>query len=138
MSINYNVVARVNPQKREEAAKYYATLNSRGKRNLRYIAQRISDKSTLNIIDVKAVLEGFLQVIPEELNDGYIVELEDFGNFGVTCSSKPSDTEEDVTASNIEKVNLQFRPGKLIKNVLDNAEFKREIISKQATSEPNN
>jgi predicted histone-like DNA-binding protein len=133
MSINYNVVARVNPLKREETPKFYVTFNSKGKRNLRYIAQRISDKSTLNIIDVKAVLEGLLQVIPEEINDGYIVELEEFGNFGVTCSSIPSETEEEVTASNIEKVNLQFRPGKLIKNVLDNAEFKREVISKPVT-----
>jgi predicted histone-like DNA-binding protein len=136
MSINYNVVARVNPLKREETPKFYATFNSKGKRNLRYIAQRISDKSTLNIIDVKAVLEGLLQVIPEEINDGYIVELEEFGNFGVTCSSSPSATEEEVTASNIEKVNLQFRPGKLIKNVLENAEFKREVISKQVTPVP--
>jgi predicted histone-like DNA-binding protein len=136
MSINFNVVARVNPLKREETPKFYVTFNSKGKRNLRYIAQRISDKSTLNIIDVKAVLEGLLQVIPEEINDGYIVELEEFGNFGVTCSSTPSDTEEEVTASNIEKVNLQFRPGKLIKNVLDNAEFKREVISKPANPVP--
>lgn len=136
MAINFNVVARVNPLKREETPKFYATLNSKGKRNLRYIAQRISDKSTLNIIDVKAVLEGLLQVIPEEISDGYIVELEEFGNFGVTCTSSPSATEDEVTASNIEKVNLQFRPGKLIKNVLDTAEFKREVISKPAPQVP--
>ncbi|MBN2777153.1 MAG: DNA-binding protein, partial [Bacteroidales bacterium] len=67
MSVNFNVVARVNPQKREDPPKYYASLKSIGKRNLRYIAKRISDKSTLNEIDVKAVLEGFIQVIPEIL-----------------------------------------------------------------------
>jgi predicted histone-like DNA-binding protein len=133
MSVNFNVVARVNPQKREDPVKYYATLNSRGKRNLRYIAQRISDKSSLNIIDVKAVLEGLLQVIPEEIKDGYIVELEEFGNFWVTCSSSPSDTEEGVTASNIEKVNLQFRPGKLIKNTLDTMDFKKDVTVKATT-----
>ena len=133
MAINFNVVARVNPLKREDPVKYYATLNSRGKRNLRYIAQRISDKSSLNIIDVKAVLEGLLQVIPEEIKDGYIVELEEFGNFWVTCSSSPSETEDEVTASNIDKVNLQFRPGKLIKNILDTIDFKKDVTAKTVT-----
>jgi predicted histone-like DNA-binding protein len=135
MSINFNVVARANPLKRKDPPRFYATLNSKGKRNLRYIAQRISDKSTLSIIDVKAVLEGLIQVIPEEINDGYIVELEDFGNYWVTCSSSPSETENDVTASNIERIKLQFRPGKLIKNVLDTANFKKEVVSKSTTSE---
>jgi len=130
MAINFNVVARQNPLKREDAAKYYATINSKGKRNLRYIAQRISDKSTLSIIDVKAVLEGFLQVIPEEITDGYIVELEEFGNFFATCTSKSSDNEEEVNSSNIEKVNLQFRPGRLVKEVLDRAQFKKEVAAK--------
>ena len=132
MSINFNVVARVNPQKREDPAKYYATLVSNGKRNLRYIAQRIADKSSLNIIDVKAVLEGLLQVIPEEIKDGYIVELDEFGNFWVTCSSSPSDAAEDVTASNIEKVNIQFRPGKLVRSTLGATEFKKGATSVEA------
>jgi predicted histone-like DNA-binding protein len=126
MSIHFNVVARKNPLKRDEAPKFYATLNSTGKRNLRFIAKRISDKSTLNEIDVKAVLEGFIQVIPEILADGYTVDLEEFGNFHITCTSTASDTAETVTASNIEKVNAQFRPGKLFQNVLDNIEFKKE------------
>ena len=133
MSVNFNVVARVNPQKREDPAKYYATLNSRGKRNLRYVAQRIADKSSLNIIDVKAVLEGLLQVIPEEIKDGYIVELDEFGNFWVTCSSSSSETADGVTASNIEKVNLQFRPGKLVKSTLDTMEFKKDVSAKTET-----
>lgn len=63
MAVNYNVVARKNPQKREEAPKFYVSLNSRGRRNLRYLAHRIADKSSLNEIDVKAVIEGFIQVI---------------------------------------------------------------------------
>jgi predicted histone-like DNA-binding protein len=129
MSANFNVVARKNPLKRDEPPKYYATLNARGKRNLRFIAQRISDKSTLNEIDVKAVLEGFIQVIPEILADGYTVDLEEFGNFHITCSGSPSDTAEEVTFSNIEKVNVQFRPGKLFQNVLNNIEFKKDTLN---------
>ena len=109
MSINFNVVARVNPQKREDPAKYYATLVSNGKRNLRYIAQRIADKSSLNIIDVKAVLEGLLQVIPEEIKDGYIVELDEFGNLWVICSSSPSDVAEDVTILQLFRSLTQFQ-----------------------------
>lgn len=127
MSVNFNVIARRNPQKPEEDPKFYASLNSKGKRNLRFLAKRIADKSTLNEIDVKAVLEGYIQVIPEILSDGYTVDLEEFGNFHLTCSSLPSTTADEVNATNIKKANLQFRPGKLVKNTLDNISFKKDI-----------
>ncbi|MFA9392671.1 MAG: HU family DNA-binding protein [Prolixibacteraceae bacterium] len=128
MSVHFNVVARKNPQKLEDAPKYYATLNSRGKRNLRYLAHRIADKSTLNEIDVKAVLEGLIQVIPEILDDGYTVDLEEFGNFHLTCSSNPSITAEEVTAANIKKASIRFLPGKLIKDVIENIKFTRGSV----------
>lgn len=128
MAVNFNVVARKNPLKLEEGPKFYATLNSRGKRNLRYLAHRISDKSTLNEIDVKAVLEGFIQVIPEILADGYTVDLEEFGNFHLTCSSEPSATAEEVTQSNIKKASIQFRPGKMVKDVISTIGFTREVV----------
>ena len=132
MSVKFNVVARVNPQKREDPPKYFASLKSTGKRNLRYIAGRIADKSTLNIMDVKAVLEGFIQVIPEILADGYTVDLDEFGNFYITCSSLPSDAAEEVTHAKINKANLQFRPGKLIKNALAGIEYKKEAAVAEA------
>lgn len=133
MSVLYHVVARKNPQNREAAEKYYATLGATGQRDLRYIATVIADKSSLNIMDVKAVLEGFIQVIPEILNDGYTVDLDEFGNFHLTCTSEGSDTIEDVTAANIKKVNLQFRPGKLIRQTLNNTEFKKKTPEQPAS-----
>lgn len=128
MSVNFNVVARVNPLKREDPPKYYATVNSVGKRNLRYLAKQIAGKSTLNEMDIKAVLEGFIQVIPEILADGYTVDLEEFGSFYLTCSSVASESAEEVTFSKINKTNLQFRAGKLFKNVLSNIEYKKDAV----------
>lgn len=128
MSVNFNVVARVNPLKREDPPKYYATVKSIGKRNLRYLAKQIAGKSTLNEMDIKAVLEGFIQVIPEILADGYTVDLEEFGNFYITCSSEASETPEEVNFSKISKTNLQFRAGKLFKSVLSNIEYKKDAV----------
>ena len=128
MAVNYNVVARKNPLKQEEAPKFFASLNSKGRRNLRYLAHRIADKSSLNEIDVKAVLEGLIQVIPEILVDGYTVDLEEFGNFHLTCSSEPSETADEVTQTRIKKVSIQFRPGKMVKDSINTIKFTREIV----------
>ena len=125
MSINYKVIARKNPGNTAADPKYYASLNATGRRNIRYIAKQIADRSSLNEMDVLSVIEGFLQIIPSTLTDGYIVDLGDFGNMLVVAKSNAADTEEAFNASLIEGLKVSFRPGKLFKNELAAAEFKK-------------
>jgi predicted histone-like DNA-binding protein len=129
MSINYNVIARANPLKREEKPKYYATTNAKGRRNMRFLGTSIAQRSSLNAIETYAVIEGLIQLIPEILIDGYSVDLGDFGTFSVTCKSQACDTPEEVNHTKIEKLNVQFRPGKLMKKAIDNADFTRAVTS---------
>jgi predicted histone-like DNA-binding protein len=129
MSINYNVIARANPLKREEKPKYYATTNAKGRRNLRFMAKNIAQRSSLNEIEIFGVLEGLVQLIPEILIDGYSVDLGDFGIFSVTCKSQACETPEEVNHTKIEKLNVQFRPGKLMKKAIDDADFTRAVTS---------
>ena len=72
-----------------------------------------------------AVLEALLQVIPEELADSNIVRLGDFGSFYTTIKSGGADTEKDFNDSMIEKTTIKFRPGKLVKDVLNNVTYKK-------------
>jgi hypothetical protein len=76
-------------------------------------------------MDILSVLEGFLQIIPATLIDGYTVDLGDFGYMWLTAKSDPTDTEEDFNATQIEGVKVIFRPGKLFRNELQDAEFKK-------------
>jgi hypothetical protein len=43
----------------------------------------------------------------------------------VIAKSDPTDTEEDFNGTHIEGVKVIFRPGKLFRNELQDAEFKK-------------
>lgn len=123
MSINYKVIARQNPADREAPPKYYASVNSKGQRNHRFIAHQISERSSLNEMDILSVIEGFLQIVPETLNDGYTVDLGDLGSMGLIAKSTPTESEDAFNGSHIEGAKVVFRPGKLLKDAMKTAEF---------------
>lgn len=123
MSINYKVIPRKNPGDRTLPPKYYASVNSKGQRNVRFIANQIADRSSLNEMDVLSVIEGFLQIIPVTLTDGYKVDLGEFGIMGLIAKSKAAETSEEFNVSHIEGLKVSFLPGKLFKKELNAAEF---------------
>ena len=123
MSINYKIIARKNPGDKNAAPKYYGSINTKGRRSVRYIAKQIASRSSLKEMDVLSVIEGFLQIVPETLTDGYKVDLGEFGIMGLVAKCKAADTEEGFNATYIEGLKVAFRPGKLFKKELDGAEF---------------
>jgi len=125
MSVKYKVVARVNPSDRTQPAKYYAQAISTGKTTLSPLSKRISQISTVSTIDTMATLEGFLQVVPEEIAEGRIVKLGDFGRFSLTLSSEGTDGEDQFTSAKIKKYTVRFRPGKLFKEAIDAAGYEK-------------
>ncbi len=125
MSVPFKVVAKTNPQKPQEPKKFYAMALSSGEITVRELATQISKRSTLSVVDVVAVLESLIEVIPERIAEGNIVRLGDFGSFSMAISSSPSEHEEDVTASNILSNSLNFRPGKELLKSLSNIKFKK-------------
>ncbi len=135
MSINFKVIPRKNPSNREAAPKYYASINSKGKRNNRYIAKQIAERSSLNQMDVLSVIEGFLQIIPETLADGYKVDLGEFGTMGLTAKSNACETEEAFNSTMIEGTKVNFRPGKLFKKELNAADFEKIHSTEKVTTE---
>ena len=123
MTITYKVIPRKNPQDQDADPKYYASVNSKGRRSRRFIAKQIAERSSLNEMDVISVIEGFLQIVPETLIDGYTVDLGDFGTMGLIAKSKPTDSESKFNASLIEGLKVVFRPGKLFRKELEGADY---------------
>lgn len=125
MSISYNVIPRKNPGDPSQPPKYYAQAISSGKVDMRELAEQISMISTVSSIDSMASLEALIQTIPAEIAKGNMVKLGDFGTFYLTLSSEGAETEDGFTAGNIKKYSIRFRPGKLFKNIVDDAGFKK-------------
>lgn len=125
MSVKYNVIERGNPSDRSAPKKYYPSALSSGKINLRAVAKRAAEMSTVSMPDTVAVIESLLAIIPDEMGKGNIVKLGEFGSFWVKVKTEASDTPEDVNSNDITGVVPRFNPGKEFKAQLKLFTFKK-------------
>jgi predicted histone-like DNA-binding protein len=125
MTVKYNVVERGNPQNLEAPKKFYPSIQSSGRMSLRQLSKRISQMCTVSSPDTMAVLESMLTVIPEELAEGNIVELGDFGSFWLRSSSDGAEELDKVSASQVTNVLPRFNPGKEFKKALAAVDFEK-------------
>ena len=125
MSVKFSVTPRKDPRDQASEPKYYATVKSNGRMDTTGVARSINSMSTVSSVDTAAVLEAFLTVVPDQLADGRIVELGDFGSFRLSVSSEGASTPEEFTSRHITDVRVIFTPGKRFKGVLNNAEFQK-------------
>jgi predicted histone-like DNA-binding protein len=88
MPIKFSVTPKKDPRDQSAAPKYYAVVKSDGRSDTNAVAKSINRMSTVSSVDTAAVLEAFLTVVPEELANGRIVELGDFGTFRASVSSE--------------------------------------------------
>jgi predicted histone-like DNA-binding protein len=125
MSVKFNVVERPNPQDREAPKKFYPSIQSSGRRSLRQLSNRITQMCTVSTPDTLAVLESLLTVIPQELAEGNIVELGDFGSFWLRNNAEGAEEMEKVSASQVTNLLPRFIPGKEFKKALKGVDFEK-------------
>ena len=125
MAVHYSIIQRIKPGDPAAPRKFYALAKSTGEVTLRELAENISDISTVSSIDTLAVLESLIAVMPRQLLNGKIVRLGDFGTFRLNLSSEGAETEEAFSKSNIKKVKLNFRPGKIISTELKTVDYQK-------------
>src|ERR1700752_400125 len=125
MPVKFNVTARKDPRDQASQPKYYATVKSTGRIDNHGIAKSINNMSTVNSVDVAAVLEAFMNVVPDQLAEGKIVELGDFGSFRVSVSSEGAEEAADVNVRSITDVRVLFTPGKRFKKLLNTTELEK-------------
>ncbi|MCA9874302.1 MAG: HU family DNA-binding protein [Anaerolineales bacterium] len=125
MKAKYNVISKGNPRDREAAPKYYPSFITNGRINERELARLIAESCTLTTVDVMAVVEGLLQILPRLIAEGYIVELGEFGSFRMRIRSKGAESPDMVTAGYILDILPRFTAGKEFKKVLKGATFEK-------------
>lgn len=123
MAFKFKPVARKNPSDLTAAPKYYPSPVYSGNVTLRQLARKIAEISTASSIDTLAVLEAFLLLIPEELIEGRIVKLGDFGSFRMTLRGEGVENEEDVTGSKVKKASVYFRPSTVFSDISSKVKY---------------
>ena len=126
MSIKFNVIAKKNPQRRDEPAKYYANIVGDGKTTLEDLAKYAAEMSTVSKADIVAVMESIFGKIASDVADGKIVYVGGYFTLQAGGSSIGEEKEKDINSASIKSVRAVFRPGKMIKNALKLATFQKK------------
>lgn len=118
MSLKVKTVNRRNPRAPEDAPKFYASAQHERKIELDELATSVADRCSLRRSDVHGVLIALMDIIPNELGKGSIVNLGKLGSFFVTVKSDGSETAEEHTANMVKAMKIQYRPTKELKKQL--------------------
>ena len=133
--IKYSPVLLSNPQKKNEPKKAYAVLQATGTVTTDELIQHIRDHGcAFSEGSISGILKDLVICVQEHLLQGYIVELEPFGKFYPSCSSKGAATEELFTSDNIISYKAAFRPGERLApaTLRAKAQFEKSISKKAA------
>jgi predicted histone-like DNA-binding protein len=125
MSVKYTVSERGNPLQPQQPKKWYANAKSAGDTTLRALGKEIAARSTVSPADTQAVLVALTEVLVQNLAEGRIVRLGDFGAFQVSVSSEGAETEAKFNASLIKGSKVVFRPGIDIKEMQKNLKYEK-------------
>jgi predicted histone-like DNA-binding protein len=121
--IQYKLKEQVDPRDVNAARTFLPVKQKQETLTLRDFARRISRESTVSSMDAMAVLEGLLQIIPDEIANGKIIKLGDFGTFRSTISSEPAVSVEAFHVSKIKGLNVRFRPAKEFTKQISTIDF---------------
>jgi predicted histone-like DNA-binding protein len=111
MSISYRPVRRKNPRDLQAPAKYYPNPVYVGKLSAREIAKLITETTSFSPSDTIGIIQALIDTLPRFLEEGYIIQLGDFGTFRLTFEGAGAGRPEEVSAKNIKALRYNFLPG---------------------------
>ena len=123
MSLLFNPAQRVNPAAPEEPKKWYPVIRSTGMKKERDVAKEIADETTLNPKEAEMAIYQLEKIMLRWLLEGKTVQLGELGTFRITAKCTGVDSEEEVTATQIKKLNLRFQPSVRLKESIAKAHF---------------
>jgi predicted histone-like DNA-binding protein len=122
MPIFYNKVQRVNPSSPFAPRLWYPVIKSTKLVGEKELAKKLTEETTLNQKEAEMAIHQLIKVIPELLSAGCTVQLGEMGSFRVTGQTEGSETEAEVNASNIKKLNVRFTESDSLKEVMRKAD----------------
>jgi predicted histone-like DNA-binding protein len=97
-----------------------------GETTLKDLADYASETSTVSKADILAVLETTLTKVSKDLSNGKIVKVGEYFTLQMGLSSEGSATEAEVTSSKVKGAKINFRPGKMLADMIKLASFSKK------------
>ncbi len=121
----YSVKKRTNPLNREES-KFYASAEYSDEIDIRRLAEEISKGCSLHTADIVAVIESFLDKIPEYLKNSNRIRLDDFAILKLSFSAKGQQEEKNVSSNDITDVRVLFQPCTKLRQKLSDVTYTKK------------
>ena len=122
----YSVTKRQNPLNREADSKYYASAEYGEEIDVNAFAKEISKSCTLTPTDIVAVIESFLDKMPQYLKSSNRIRLNKFGIFKFSFSSIGHEKAEDISSNDIKNLRVLFTPSAELKKELSDVSYTRK------------
>lgn len=121
----YKLIKKVNPQKRQEPGKWYATPKSETPLSGKAMTRAATANTTTAPIEMEASLELLAKFVPLQLQQGHTVKIPGLGTFRLTFKSDGVENIDDFRASSmIKNARIVFTPAKeLRESVLSGLTF---------------
>ena len=133
MSVIYKVITRpTDPRVPNSPKRYYPHLITLGQSvNLKYIAQKMQDRSSLSVGDIKSVIQNFVEKMKEQLLEGKSINIEGLGVVMLTARSKGAELAKDINAKSVDSVRIFFQANKELRvtKTATRADEKLDLIS---------
>lgn len=104
--------------KKSKTKGYIARIHVPGTTSQKDIIRRLAYAMSIEEADAELFVDEFANQLAEALTSGQNVKLEGFGTFSLSATTKSAATADEVSADNIQKLNVNFR--------ID-SEFKKQI-----------
>ena len=117
MSVIYKTVQRpADPRVENSPKKFYPQLITLGRSvNLKYLAEKMRDRSSLSTGDIKSTIQNFVEELKMQLLEGKSVNIEGLGIFMLAAKSKGAEKAADITDKSIDSVRIYFQANKELK-----------------------
>lgn len=122
----YSIKKRQNPLDRTLDSKYYASAEYGEEITIKDLAKDISQFCTLTPADIVAVIQSFLDRMPQYLKSSNRIRLNNFGIFKLSFSSEGHDKAEDVSSNDIKNLRVLFMPSAELKRELADVSYTRK------------
>lgn len=113
----YKIVQRGNPRDMS-TKKFYPTHATKGKIEIRELAERVAARAGHSVGSVYCVLTDMVDVIVENVKRSNSCSIAELGGFRLTLNGDGTDTFEDYNIKNVYNTKLMYEPSVRIKNAL--------------------
>jgi predicted histone-like DNA-binding protein len=96
-----------------------------GEMTMEDLIKSIEKMAALTGAEIRGVMYSMVDAMENMLKRGYAVRLGELGSMRLSISSEGKETAEEVTASAIKGAKVLFTPGKSIKKLIKDLEYRR-------------